>query len=376
MRKIIGLVAFVVALAGALFLFSGSTRAAGTIPSELADDAFWRMIADYSETGGVFRFQFMSNEREFPSVIPELKKTTKPGGVYLGVGPEQNFTYIAATQPAMAFVFDIRRQNMIEHLIYKAVFEMSADRVEFVSRMFSRKVPAGLAGKVNAKTTAREIFQAFGAASPDRQLFNQNLQAITDRLTKTHHFALTAADLSDVTMIYQDFFNAGDVISYTGRGVGGTNNNYGALMASTDSQGVEQSYLSSDANYQVVREMQRKNLIVPLVGDFAGTKAIRAVGTYLKDHGATAGIFYTSNVEQYLFEQGDDWNRYYANVAALPLDASSTFIRSSHFAFTNGQQRQTPGTSYFMLLCSMKDLVTAFNAGRVRIYDDVIRLSH
>jgi hypothetical protein len=351
-------------------------RAASPIPTDLADDALWRMVTDYSETSGDFRFQFMSNEREFPSVIPELRKTIKPGGVFLGVGPEQNFTYIAATQPALAFVFDIRRQNMIEHLVYKSVFEISTDRVDFVSKLFSRKVPPGLAGRVTARTTAQTLFQAFGAAAPDPQLFRQNLQTIKDRLLKTHHFPLSAADLSDIDYIYQDFFNAGGVISYTNRNVGGTNNNYGALMSSTDAQGQESSFLSSDESFQFVREMQRKNLIVPLVGDFAGTKAIRAVGAYLKDHGATAGIFYTSNVEQYLFQQGDDWSRYYANVATLPLDASSTFIRSSHFAFNNGQQRQTPGTSYYMLLCSMKDLVMAFNTGRIRSYDDVIRLSH
>src|SRR5262249_44712717 len=96
-----------------------------TIPRELDSRAFWRLINELSEEVGYFRFQFMSNEREFPSVITELKKSVKPGGVYLGVGPEQNFTYIAATKPKIAFIFDIRRENMIEHLIYKALFELS-----------------------------------------------------------------------------------------------------------------------------------------------------------------------------------------------------------------------------------------------------------
>src|SRR5678815_1591995 len=82
-------------------------RSADTIPHELSDDAYWRLIRVLSEEGGFFRFQFMSNEREFPFVIPELKKSIKTGGVYLGVGPEQNFTYIAATQPKIAFIFDL-----------------------------------------------------------------------------------------------------------------------------------------------------------------------------------------------------------------------------------------------------------------------------
>src|SRR5437762_872175 len=127
----------------AIFLIVPSF-AADTLPLQLADDAYWKLISDYSENGGAFRFEYMSNEQEFQSVIPKLVENRQSGGVYLGVGPEQNFTYIAALHPKMAFVFDIRRQNMIEHLIYKMIFEMSANRSEFVSRLFSRKAPAGL----------------------------------------------------------------------------------------------------------------------------------------------------------------------------------------------------------------------------------------
>src|SRR5262249_9425577 len=124
-----------------------------TIPRELDSRGFWRMVNDFSEEGGYFRFQFTSNEREFPAVIPHLENAVKPEGIYLGVGPEQNFTYIAATQPKVAFIFDIRRENMIEHLIYKALFELSANRAEFVSRLFSRRPTAEL----NVASSARAL---------------------------------------------------------------------------------------------------------------------------------------------------------------------------------------------------------------------------
>src|SRR2546428_10892524 len=140
------------------FLITGpSYKAADTLPRELADGAYWKMVADFSEQSGSFRFEYMSNELQFQYVIPRLKENRKPGGVYLGVGPEQNFTYIAAIQPKIAFIFDIRRQNMIEHLIYKAVFETSSDRAEFVSRLFSRKAP----GAIAVATSASELFQPF-----------------------------------------------------------------------------------------------------------------------------------------------------------------------------------------------------------------------
>ena len=163
----------------------------------------------------------------------------------------------------------------------------------------------------------------------------------------------------DVDEIYRTIFDAGPGIDYSGfaggyRGLGG----YASLMTATDDQGQPSSYLASEENFRFVREMERKNLIIPLVGNFAGPKAIRAVGTYLKEHGASVTMFYTSNVEQYLFQQGDDWRRYYSNVATLPLDSSSIFVRSSHYAYNTASQRtrQFRGMNYVMLLCSMGTL--------------------
>jgi hypothetical protein len=110
------------------------------LPSEINDKDFWRMIVDLSEPGGTYPYEnFVSNELQYQDVVPALKATTKPGGVYIGVGPEQNFTYTAVLQSKLAFVIDIRRQNMIEHLMYKALIEASNDRADFLSRLFSRQ---------------------------------------------------------------------------------------------------------------------------------------------------------------------------------------------------------------------------------------------
>jgi len=334
------------------------------------------MVSDFSEEGGYFRFEYMSNEREFQYVIPRLKATVKPGGAYLGVGPEQNFTYIAATQPKMAFLFDIRRQNLVEHLIYKALFEMSANRVDFVSKLFSRKIPAGL----TEKTTVSGIFQAFRSSAADDRLFAQNLHAIKDRLIKQHGFQLTNQDLSEMDQIYETVFRGGpgpgrNELYGGGFGRGAT---YADLMTETDGKGQARSYLATEENFAFVRQMHRENRIVPLVGDFAGPKALRTVGQYLKDHGAAVSVFYTSNVEQYLFQQGDDWSRFFTNVATMPLDVSSTFIRSSHIAYDNASGRPSrvvAGGNFISLLCPMRDLITAFTGGRVDTYDQVIQMS-
>jgi len=127
-------------------------------------------VSGFSEEGGYFRFEnFLSNELGFQYVIPALKENTKTGGVYLGVGPEQNFTYITALQPKIAFVIDIRRQNMLEHMMYKALFELSNDRAEFLSRLYARKRPGGL----NPDTDSEALFAGFQGVQPDRRLVQE-----------------------------------------------------------------------------------------------------------------------------------------------------------------------------------------------------------
>jgi hypothetical protein len=353
------------------FLFKvPSYKAADTIPREITDDTFWRMTSDFSENSGSFRFEYMSNETQFQYVIPRLKENRKPGGVYLGVGPEQNFTYIAALQPKIAFIFDIRRQNMIEHLIYKSIFELSSNRVEFLSKLFSRKAPEGL----NEKSTARQLFQAFRAVPADADLYRENLQAIRDRLMKEHRFQLTAGDQESIDFIYRIFFDTGSVFGYSAANFGGFGATYADLMTATDQQGQARSYLASEENFQTVRDLERKNLVVPVVADFAGAKALRTVGRYIKDHGATVTAFYTSNVEQYLFQQDDDWRHFLTNVSAFPLDSSSMFIRSSHFAFGTQPPRQF-GSRFIQLLSPMEEVVKAFNTGQLSSYEDLIRMS-
>src|SRR5215470_2850269 len=98
-----GLITLLYVLAG------GITVHASDLPTSLTDQEFWRMVTEFSESGGTFQPEFMSNEDSALFIIPALKQTTRPGGVYIGVGPEQNFTYIAAIHPRMAFLVDIRR---------------------------------------------------------------------------------------------------------------------------------------------------------------------------------------------------------------------------------------------------------------------------
>ncbi len=349
------------------------------LPAKLSDGDFWKLVSDVSEPGGYFRSDnFVSNETSYQWVIPDLVRTTKPGGVYLGVGPDQNFTYLIALKPKIAFIFDIRRQNMLTHLMYKALLEQSTDRADFLSRLFARPRPAHL----DTLTLAESLFAAYQAVPPDSGLYRKTLAAIDEQLAKKHGFALSADDTASLSYVYRSFVAYGPDITYNsnqGRAGYGRMPSYAQLQIESDSVGLHRSYLATEANFRVLKQLEVDNLIVPVVGDFAGPTAIRTVASYLKDHNAGVTAFYLSNVEQYLFQQGDDWRRFYDNVGSLPLDSSSTFIRSVF----DGAVYYRGATSSFgggymrarQMLASMLVQVNAFKSGKLVSYGDVIETS-
>src|SRR5262252_4162740 len=179
-----------------------SLIAADSLPAQYTDAEFWRMVTDFSEAGGDYQYEnFVSNEISYQEVLPELSRLAKPGGVYLGVASEQNFTYIDVVRPKVAFIFDVRRQNTLLLLMYKALFEMADNRADFLSLLFSRKRPAGL----GAISSVEALFQAFADAKPDPQLYASTLKAIKDRLIRQHRFALSADDLQKIEYVFNFF---------------------------------------------------------------------------------------------------------------------------------------------------------------------------
>jgi hypothetical protein len=185
---------------------------------------------------------------------------------------------------------------------------------------------------------------AFLSAPPlDQEGFQANFNAVIAHLTKTRKLPLGKDDIDGIEYVYRNFHQFGPAINYTSS-IGGrsTGSSYAAIMASRDREtGEERTYLATNEAYAQIRAMQRKNLIVPVVGDFAGPRALRAVGAYLRTHGAVLSAFYVSNVEDYLRRNGV-WPAFCANVAAMPLDASSVFIRPGGRAGSfNGMQAET-----------------------------------
>lgn len=347
-----------------------------TVPAQLADTTFWRLVTELSEPAGWFRSEnFVSNEMQWQHVIAPVRDMVPSGHAYLGVGPEQNFTYLATLEPSIAFIVDIRRQNLALHLLYKAYFELADTRADFLSLLFARPRPPGL----DSTTTVAALLDAFERTVPDSTLFRETWQRVRHHLTATHGFAVKAEDLASMQRVDTAFVMAGPAINYSFvPGMGETfarsrsMPTFSALMRQDDGVGQNRGFLGSEVAYQAVRRLQQRNLVVPVTGDFAGGHALQAVGRWLREHDSTVGTFYLSNVEQYLFEDNDVWPRFYANVGELPLDSTSTFIRS----VTNRWTRNVyAGPLMTQRTAPMARTVSEFREGRVRWYGDVIAIT-
>jgi hypothetical protein len=315
--RLIGIAGVAIAV---LVVTRAATRPVAPPPDRLSNPEFWGMVTEFSEPGGYFRSanitNLTSNELWFQHVIPELTRIAPTSRAYLGVGPEQNFTYIAATRPRLAVIFDIRRGNLDLQLLYKAIFELARDRAEFVSMLFSKPRPDGL----SESASAAELFAAFRMVGPDDGLARRTLASVLDLLTGTRGFRLEQEDVSAIQLLHELFRRNGFALrSYP---------TYADLMTADDGAGMMRSFLANEESFRFVKALQSRNLIVPLVGDFAGPKAIREIGEWLGAHGLVVSAFYLSNVEQYLW-QDRKWEEFCRNVRALPLDDASTFIRSS-----------------------------------------------
>jgi hypothetical protein len=300
----------------------GFTLRRSTLPAVLSDQEFWRLSSGLSEAPGEFTHSenLVSNETRAADLIRMMRERD---GVYIGVGPEQNFSYIASLRPAMAFIVDIRRENRNLHLLYKALFELSADRADFVSRLFSRPLSPGL----DAAASVDDLFRMLEGTRPARTAYEATAQQVRDRLVRTRGLPLEDYDLAWIDYALEAFYLDGPEIHYSrSRPDDRRGPSYRLLMTGKDMVGRSRSYLADEEKFTFLKDLHARNLIVPVIGDFAGSGAIRRTGDYIRGHRAELAAFYASNVEVYLNRAQAD--AFCGNLATLPHGARTWFIGS------------------------------------------------
>ena len=345
-----------------------------TLPEKLSAAEFVRLIQEFSEEGGEFHSDnLISNETTNLQIADQLKTLHTPGGAYIGVGAEQNFNFIAQTKPRIAFIVDVRRLAVVQHLIYKALFQLSPTRGEFLSRLLSRplgKTPAGNA-------ILNDLVQHFSNAAADEKLYAANLAEIRKLIKNDFQFTLNEQENQGLDYVMGEFKTNGLELAYklkTGGGMrGGMFPTFKEILTQTDLHGQQGTFLARDENYNFVRELHRKNLIIPITGNFAGTKAFAAVNGYLRKYNLTVATMYTSNVEQYLF-QYHVFEGFAENVKRLPTNEKSLFIRTINSRIRH--PARVSGVMFTTLMQRIPLFLEDYKAEKYSSYDNLVTTNY
>ena len=350
-----GILSTVLTLGGAAYAH-GQQKPAAVLKrgASIPISEFTRIVQEFSEEGGYFPADnFTSNETSYLHVVDKLKELGVSGGAYIGVGPEQNFTYIAKIRPSIAFIVDIRREAIIEHLLYKAVFHLASDRAEFLSLLFSKPLSKT---RVEAKGTLKDLLVYIFEAPPDEKAFSTNLTAIQQTIEDDFHFPLSSEDVQMLRRMYFIFWKVNLGIAY-----GSGFPTMAELIMEQDLEGNQGNFLAHDEDYQFIRELEEQNRVIPIVGNFAGTKALAAVADYLRKNGYTTSAFYTSNVEEYLY--GDDlFGKFVDNIRKFPISEHTVFIRAIK-GYLGPHPAWVPGFRMITLLQKFSVFFADYDAG-------------
>jgi hypothetical protein len=358
----IGAVLLVVAVLRAL------PRGEGFASTPQPASTFARSVASLSEPGGYFDTDnLISNERSYLQVIPDLRRLSAPGGAYIGVGPDQNFSYISAVRPAIAFIIDVRRDNLLLHLLFKALFELSENRMEYLAQLTGRPLPPALNGWRGAPI--HRLVGYFDKTPLSTAAIAARKRRIDDALRRTG-VPLTPEDFATIAAFHRRFIDDGLSLRFNsaGRPPQASYPTYRDLLLETDATGAHANYLASEDAYQFLKSLHAHDRIVPVVGDISGPSALQAVGRAITARGERLSAFYVSNVEFYLYGQGV-FPRFVTNLRGIPRHKSSVLIRS---VFGRYSSFGRPGDGSQSQLHPLDDLVSGYDGGRYRSYGELV----
>jgi hypothetical protein len=354
-------------------LLTAFLMSAGAIHVELASKdhrSFASLSAKLSEPGGYFDSDnLISNETSYLHVLGKLREIGVSGGVYLGVGPDQSFSYIAKIRPRMAIMIDIRRDNLLQHLMYKALFARSRNRIEYLCLLFGKPFPKS---KGWEQKTIKELSEYIDGTSSDPKLFEKMVFQIRRDVSK-FGIPLSNSDYETMASVHRAFYSAGLDIRYSShhrppRSIYPT---YRDLLLERDLSGDMQNYFNSEDDFQFLKKLQDQDLVVPVTGDLSGPQALKAIGKYIDELKERVSAFYVSNVEFYLARQGT-YDKFIENLKTLPIDNRSVIIRSyfNYYAPPHPQAERDHFST--QLLQRIEDLIKQCERGECDSYNDIV----
>jgi hypothetical protein len=351
-----------------IFLF---TATASRVAEATKDHkTFAALSARLSEPGGYFDSDnLISNETSYQHVLGKLREMNVQGGVYIGVGPDQSFTYIAKIRPRIAIIIDIRRDNMLQHLLFKSLFGRARNRVEYLCLFFGKPFPKT---KGWEQRGIKEVIEYIDSTPSDPKLFDKTLGNVK-RDVQQYGIALSSTDIETIARIHKAFFAAGLDIRYSShhrppRSIYPT---YRDLLLERDLTGQMHNYFNSEADFQYIKRLEDQGLIVPVVGDLSGPQAVKAIGQYVAELKERVSVFYVSNIEFYLQRQGTI-NKFVENLKGLPIDSNSLIIRSYFNYYAPPHPQAEPDHFSTQLLEKIDDLIKQCDTGECESYNDIV----
>jgi hypothetical protein len=347
-----------------------TSQAPSSLPSASNTSPFAALVERLSEPNGDFDTDnLISNESSYLHVMSALEQGGVTGGVYIGVGPDQNFSYIAHIRPASAFIIDIRRDNLLMHLLLKAIFASSRNRMEFLSVLTGRPVPDKLDSWRDA--SIEKIVMQLDATEASSGAAGAGLDRLHATIKATG-VPVSAAELATIDRFRQSFVQEGLSLQFrsTGRPAREYYPTYRDLLLETDRRGRKLCYLASEDDFQFVKALEGRDAVVPVVGNLSGPHALAAIGQEIARRGERVSAFYVSNIENYLFRDGS-FPRFVENVKKLPRSDKSVIIRSLFGGASLPES--VPGYYSTSAIQTINEFMTNCGTTRCRGYFELLR---
>ena len=295
----------------------------------LTDQVFGQWLEQCSERGQDFiSDNWVSNEMAYADHLDYLRRTVPAGSVFIGVGPEQNFSYLAAVPFRYAFIVDVRRDNLLQHLYYKVLFEECPTPQQWLAALCSRRYDPSW-----ERSSYADWLEAVGRAPIDpgqAPLFLERFRRRAGQL----NFGLRDSDQKFLARLQSEFAAKGLEVRFEYRLPKPDEPTFPAfreVLLARDPAGHYGCFLASQTGYGRVRGMQQENRIIPVVGDFGGRRTFGEIACLLRRQNLKVGLFYASNVEFYLMPRrfpGAKMENFVWNLECLPTTSASLLLRT------------------------------------------------
>jgi hypothetical protein len=223
-------------------------------------------------------------------------------------------------------MIDIRRQNALQHFYFKALFQLSSNRLQYMERLFGKRIRHP--NRNPESYGISDLLRAMDASPSDRPFAEKKLAEALAAI-QSWNSGLSSSDYESIRFIARAFMENGPDLKFTSfnRPPRAHYPTYRQLLEETDSEGIQANYLAKEEDFRLIKKMHGENRIVPIVGDLAGPKALLHAGEELARRKLSMTCFYVSNVEFYLFRNGR-WDAYIRNLNGIPRTQNAFLIRS------------------------------------------------